>query len=121
MIDLALDPATHDLDLTGGGASLVTGRDADRQDIDQALRFFEGEWFLAPRDGLPWFDRILIRNVNEGDVLSIVANYLQQRDSVQNVDELDVQLDTTLREVRIVGRVTDSTGATVDLSTVITL
>jgi hypothetical protein len=111
MIDIALDIATHDLDLTNGSASLVEGRDHDRQDIDNAIQFFRGEWFLDPADGLPYFERILVKNVNEGDVLAIVRDYLLRRDSVQVVQDLDLEIDSSPgRTITIFGDVIDSTG-----------
>lgn len=122
LIDLKLNAATHDIDLTDGSPSLIEGRDADAQDIDTALQLFQGEWYLNPFDGLPYHDRILIRNVNEGDVLSIYSDYLQRRRSVSNVDELDVQIDAgTDRSLTVVGRVTDSSGSPLPVDTQITI
>lgn len=48
-----------DLDLTGGGASLVSGNDETIQNVKIRLRFFRGEWFLDNRLGVPYFSDIL--------------------------------------------------------------
>lgn len=111
MITLKLNDATHDIDLTNGSPSLIDGREHDRQDIDTALQLFKGEWFLDPAKGVPYFDRILIKAMNEGDVLSLLRAYLLRRSSVQVVQELEVDSDpTTTRGIAIRGEVVDSTG-----------
>lgn len=111
MIDVKLAIATHDVDLTNGSASLVDGRDQDVQDINSALQFVRGEWFLDPGDGLPYFEHVWVKNVNEGDILSIVRDYLLRRDSVQVVQDLDVEIDsTTARTMAFFANVIDSTG-----------
>ena len=110
MITLELDTATHDVKLTNGAPRMIDGSEADRQDIETSLSLFRGEWFLDPSDGLPFFDRILVKQLNEGDVLAIVRDYLLRRPSVQVVQELDIEVDRPSRESTFTGVVVDSTG-----------
>lgn len=120
MIDLKLDDATHDIDLTNGTPTLIEDRDADRQDIDTALQLFRGEWFLDPSAGVPYFERILVKTLNEGDVLSLLRDYLIRRKSVQVVQELEIDSDaSSTRTIAIRGSVIDSTGDLTQIFTTI--
>ncbi len=58
-MDLLLDPATGDLDLTNG-LSWVSGAKEARQRIDLAINLNLGEFFSHVNYGLPW-----IRNAEE--------------------------------------------------------
>jgi hypothetical protein len=57
-MDLKLD-TNHDLDVTGGLLTLLSGVDYVAQACEIRLKFFLGEWFLDQRLGVPWFQRIL--------------------------------------------------------------
>jgi len=52
--DLALDPATGDLQLSGGQLLLATDDEAIRQDWRLRLALGLGEWFLDQRLGVPY-------------------------------------------------------------------
>lgn len=120
MITLKLDTATHDIDLTNGRQTLIEERDADRQRIETALKWFRGEWWLEPAGGVPWFDRVLIKGMNEGDVLSLLRSYLLALPAVQVVQELEIDEDPAVtRGIRIAGSVIDSTGDVTQIFTTI--
>lgn len=120
MKTIELDTATHDLKFTNGRLSLIEERDADRQRIETSLSWYRGEWFLAPSSGVPYYDRILIKNMNEGDVLSLLRSYLLALPAVQVVQELEIDTDATIaRGITIRGSVVDSTGEVVQIYTTI--
>lgn len=72
-MDLKLD-TTHDLDVTAGQLTLLDGIDAIAQSCTIRLQFFQGEWFLDQRLGVPWFQRIL----GQKPRLNAVSNILQK-------------------------------------------
>lgn len=59
MIDLKLDPETHDLMIEAFDIGLVSGADETVQHVKQRLLTFEGEWFLDLSAGVPWFEDVL--------------------------------------------------------------
>lgn len=89
MIDMKLN-AAGDIDLSSGGAELVTGLDASAQNLKIAMQSFQGDWFLDLRDGLPYIGRILIKNVNEGDIQSLFFRQAQRQPDVVSVDEIEL-------------------------------
>lgn len=61
MVNLKLD-ADNDLDLSTGGLELITGTDEIVQKLVTRLQFFLGEWFLDARQGIPYFEDVLVKN-----------------------------------------------------------
>ena len=53
---------TNDILLTNGQMSLLTAADEFAQVLRTRLQFFEGEWFLDTRLGVPYFQYILVKN-----------------------------------------------------------
>lgn len=62
MRDLALDPATGDLDLTGRRLRLTEpGAESVAQKLRVRLRLFKGEWHLDTSVGVPYYTDVLGR------------------------------------------------------------
>lgn len=57
VIDVLLDPVTHDIVIENGDAVLASGLDAVSQQIKIALLMVKGEWFMDLEDGVPYFER----------------------------------------------------------------
>lgn len=57
-MDLKLD-SNGDLAIEDGDLVLIDGVEAIAQDCEVRLKFFQGEWFLDQRLGVPWFQKIL--------------------------------------------------------------
>lgn len=54
-IDIAIDPLTGDLDLTGGRVNFTRDRhEIIRQRVESALSLFVGTWFLDQTQGVDW-------------------------------------------------------------------
>lgn len=41
------------------------------------LQFFRGEWFLDAEEGVPYFERILVKGVNDRVIRSIFSNIIE--------------------------------------------
>lgn len=76
MLDLRLDPFSHDLVIEALDLALTRdNEEAHAQHIKQRLLMITGEWFLNMSDGLPWFDGIL----GKPQDVSTVENLLKFR------------------------------------------
>lgn len=62
--DLMLDPSTGDLYFGSGNLALVSGLPAAQQGATIRCNFFQGEWFLDTTAGIPYFQRIYVKNPN---------------------------------------------------------
>lgn len=100
----------HDIDLTNGSPSLVTGRDAIAQHLNIAARFFLGEWFLDVNQGLPFFERILVRGYNEADIVQIFRSEIMKIDGITGIQSLDIDVDVEARTMTVTGRATSIDG-----------
>jgi hypothetical protein len=65
MIDIALDPTTHDLAIENFDLQLVDGIDQIAQNLNIRLRFFFGEWYLNTLEGIPYYQYFFIKNPNQ--------------------------------------------------------
>jgi len=100
MSDLKLN-ASHQLDLTGGDVSLVTGQEAIKQEILIALRIVQGEWFLDRRVGIPYFTRFLGAEYSETVVLDVYARALRKIPGVKSVESISVEEPDANRMVSV--------------------
>lgn len=64
-MDLRLNPATRDLDLTPANGYLVVGKEAIAQALRIRLLTFKGEWFLDRRVGVPYRQVIFAGKVKQ--------------------------------------------------------
>ncbi len=104
-VDLKLMPS-GELDLTNGKASLVNGADQVVQKLGIKLQIFTGSWFMDLTLGIPYFEQVLRKGVNEGDILQIFNDALRNTRGVASVDELTLTFQTSARTLSVDGRVT---------------
>lgn len=97
MSDLRLDPATGDLQLTGGSITLVTGADAIAQQIRIRVKFFLGEWFLDTRIGVPYFQKILGKKPRRALLDFIFRKLLLTTPGVASIDSFSQTFDGPTR------------------------
>lgn len=67
MRDLQLDGAGN-IQLTGGDLACRTGDDGIAQLVQIRLQTFKGEPFLAPSEGVDYYEKILIKSAKEAVV-----------------------------------------------------
>ncbi len=68
------------------------------QDILTRLRFFLGEWYLDNTQGIPWYQRILVKNPNQSDIDAIFQNCIA---GTPGVDQLTSYSFTVNRATRV--------------------
>lgn len=117
-MDLALDQ-NGDLALSGGDLVLIAGAEEVAQRIRIRLRLFLGEWFLAPEEGMPYWQRILGHRITRPALLSIFRQAIQDTEGVASIESLSADEDGARRSVRISFRVITDTGAVVEAEEVL--
>ncbi len=95
----------HDLDLTNGELSLVTGIAGVAQAITMKLRTWLGESKYDRNAGVPYMQVIFKRGVRLEAVRFILEQIILSVPGVTEVVDLDFNLDSASREVTITGRV----------------
>jgi hypothetical protein len=102
-MDLALNE-NHDLDLFNGDLFLVSEVDAVTQYLKQRMKLFLGEWFLDEASGIPYFDRILVKNPNLVEIDAIFKNEILSTPGVVELLEFSINIDGQARSMRLAFR-----------------
>jgi len=91
-----------DMKLTNGQFTLTPDlRTAVAQHIVIRLLFFFGEWFLDAREGMPWFELILIKNPDLTAVTNIFRDVIVGTPGVATIARINLDLDRTTRVLRV--------------------
>ena len=78
------DPNYGDLDIENNDLILSSGAEEVLQNVLQAIRFFYGEYFLNNGLGVPYFQKIMVKNPQQSDIDTILS------DTIQNVPGVTV-------------------------------
>ena len=81
-----------DLRLTGQGDISLT--DSIRQAVRIRLLWFFGEWRFSPDWGLPYFERVLVKNPSIGHIRQIVREEIMAVEGVTDVRSVNVSVDS---------------------------
>lgn len=116
-MDILLD-ADGDIDTSDNELHLTEDEgDALRQHLQIRLQLFKNEWFLDPRVGMPYYDKILVKNPDLGSVRAIFRKAILDTPGVQSLDGLTLALDNPARVLSVDFTVTKTEdGTTLDFS-----
>lgn len=84
-MDLQLNGSS--LVVENGDLVIVDGIEAIAQDVTARLRFFLGEWFLDTRVGIPFYQRILVKNPSMPDVIAILTQVVRNTAGILEITE----------------------------------
>jgi len=101
MIDIKLDPVSHDLFTVDNDLVLVDGADALVQNLKIRLWTFFGEWFLNTSSGLRYFEDILVKNPNLPRVEILIKAIILETDEVNQLLEFDFTYDARQRSASV--------------------
>ena len=106
------NPNVHDLYLTEGQLTFLSSDSVEyiAQRVKQRLSFIKGEWYLDQREGIPFFEKIFIKNPNLDYVGSIFKGVILETPGVVSVKNLSVTLDNVTRIASISFEAGSSTG-----------
>ena len=101
MADFLVDPATGDLDLSSGDIQIVDGANAVAQHVRIRLRTLFGEWFLDRRIGVPYFQRILIKNPGTNVVNRILRQVVAETPGIVELREFTTEYEGVPRRLTV--------------------
>lgn len=110
MSDILLDRVTYDLPDPIYDLPLVRGVDLIRQRLKQRLLTLLGEWFLDGEIGLPWFDELAQKGIEDARVSALVLRVIAETEGVQEVVSFDLDLNRRTRQLVINFRVISPEG-----------
>jgi len=116
VIDIALNPADHDLYIKDGELKIVQGGDQVTQNLKVRLQYYLGEWFLDITEGLPFYSDILVKNPNIPSIDSILKTRIISTPEITELIEYKSSFDKLTREYLISIKVKTDYGI-LDLST----
>lgn len=94
-----LETEDRDFALFEGGLVLIRDARAIAQRVENRFRFFLGEWFLDLREGVPYFQEILVKGPNVKVVRQIFLKVITTTPGMADVLEFDMQYDPTTRSL----------------------
>jgi len=100
-VDIALDSLTGDLLVEGGDLQILEGVDSIEQHVAIRLQFFQGEWFLDTRIGIPYFTNILVKNPDLGAVRFLLRNAVATTPGIDKIERFDLAFDAAARKLSV--------------------
>lgn len=113
--DLKLN-AAGDLDYTAGDLTFLDDTAAIIQGVSNRLQFWQGEWFLDTRQGMPYFTQIFQKGVNQTLIQSIFYNAIASSPGILSVISVNLVYDRTARVLTVNWQAQAATGVAISQS-----
>ena len=94
-MDLELDSTNWDLIIENGDLKMVDTIAAIDQHLTQRLKTFLGEWFLDVREGVPYFQYILVKNPDPVVVDTLFKNEIINTPGVLELLTFGLDINST--------------------------
>ena len=106
-----------ELDFSDNNCVPVAGPEAFRQRLLTNIKFFQGECFLNPSLGVPYFQNVLKRKkgLDIGTLSTIFREAILQTEGTKSIQKLEIDFDGATRVLTVSFRV-DATDGTIDES-----
>lgn len=98
-----LDPETGDI--VTQGSQFLTGREEIAQTIRTRLALYLGEYFRNTRDGTPWFEQILSKQVNRDTANAAIRNRIANTPGVVRLTAFSSDFNLSTRKLSITSSV----------------
>lgn len=72
-----------------------------RQQVIARLKFFKGEYFLNRREGIPYYDYILVKNPNLDLINAIMRLQVKKIPGIFSIDFLTLEFNRKERKLKI--------------------
>ena len=111
-MDLTLD-ANHDLDLTDEQLNLVSGPNATAQKLKIRLQLIKGEYALDTDVGIPYFQKILVKNPDLQVVRGLYRRAITSCPGVKELTQFELTVDGRTRTATLIFTVIDENDETI--------
>lgn len=101
MADLKLDATTGDLAIENNDLVIIDGVDAMGQHVKIRLRLFRGEWFLDVRVGIPYYEKILVKNPDLVAVRAIFREAILETQGIVDLLDFALTVDSATRTMNL--------------------
>lgn len=101
MADLKLSTLTGDIAIENDDLVIIDGVDDIAQHIKIRLRFFRGEWTLDLRVGIPYFERILVKNPDLVAIRAIFREAILETPGIVALLDFDLAVDSGKRTLTV--------------------
>lgn len=112
MIDLKLDPTSHDLVINSYDLQLIDQVDQIVQAVKMRLLTIFGEWFLDAREGVRYFDIVCSKNPDVSLIDSIMKATIVETPGVRELMSYSSTLNSSARTLSVTFQVNTDYGAT---------
>jgi hypothetical protein len=90
-----------DLAVEGGDFLSYEDLELIRQTISCRLKFGREEWFLDEREGMPYYERILVKNPDLSAIRALYKRVILSVPGVLSVPTIALSLDRATRTLRV--------------------
>lgn len=99
MSDLKLDLVSGQLALENNDLVMVRGASETAQRLSIKFNWFVREWFEDPEQGVPWFERVLVKNPDLESVGALFRHIIEQDENIERIVDFNLALgaDRVLR------------------------
>ena len=115
--NIAVDPLTGDLTLTGDGSQILfteTTVDTLEQRIRTRLQTFRGEWYLDEGLGVPYFEEVMAKNPDVDRVRALLMTELAAVPGVGQILDFTVGFERADRRFTVNFKCRSADGETVE-------
>jgi len=101
MSDIRLDTDTGDILIRNGLLELTDKDDEVEQHLSQRFKMFKGEWFLDLLRGIPFFEKIFIKNPNVKTLDGIYTETILTTPGMTKLTSLELDFDSPNRSLKV--------------------
>lgn len=112
-MDLLL-ATSGDLDVSTNDFQLVDGLAAVVQELQIRYRFFLGEWFLDPDEGVPYIRDVLKKAPDDAQVRALLVEVALTTPGVTEVVSLELEIDSAARTLTVTAEIEADVSGTLE-------
>ena len=102
--------------MTAGDLNFLDDTLAIIQGVSNRLQFWQGEWFLDTRQGMPYFTQIFQKGVNQTLIQSIFYNAIASSPGILSVVSVNLVYDRSARVLTVNWQAQAATGVAISQS-----